>query len=75
MKNEIVMQLVEHFSGQAAAAEALGVKQPTVSAWLNRIHGISPISALRIERITEGRFKASDLCPGLQDFDLQSIHD
>lgn len=61
-----IKRLVAYFGGtEAAAASAVGVKQPTVNAWLNGRHGISPITALKIEKMTGGAFQASDLCPAL----------
>lgn len=66
MKREILVKnLIAHFGSQASTAEALNVKQPTVSAWLRGTHGISALTALRIERVTEGKFKAVDFCHDL----------
>lgn len=63
-----IQRLVAYFGGtQAATAKALDVGQPTVFAWLAGKHGISPYMALKIEKITEGKFKAVDLCPKLAE--------
>ncbi|WP_440590608.1 transcriptional regulator [Rheinheimera fenheensis] len=59
--------LIAYFGGQSIAAEQLGVKQPTVSGWLNGKHGMSPKTALKAERLTDGKFKAADLCPDLAE--------
>lgn len=59
--------LIDHFGDQSIAAEKLGVKQPTVSGWLNGKHGMSAKTALKAERLTDGKFKASDLCPELAE--------
>ncbi|WP_445425197.1 transcriptional regulator [Alishewanella sp. HL-SH06] len=59
--------LIDHFGDQSIAAEMLGVKQPTVSGWLNGKHGMSAKTALKAERLTGGKFKASDLCPELAE--------
>jgi DNA-binding transcriptional regulator YdaS (Cro superfamily) len=59
--------LIDHFGDQTIAAEKLGVKQPTVSGWLNGKHGMSAKTALRAERLTDGKFKAADLCPELAE--------
>jgi transcriptional repressor of cell division inhibition gene dicB len=60
-----IADLVAHYGGQRLAATALGVSQPTVSAWLNGGHGISARKALAIEIKTGGLFKAVELCPYL----------
>ncbi|WP_275628996.1 YdaS family helix-turn-helix protein [Pseudomonas sp. 273] len=58
-------RLVEHFHGQVKTAEALGVKQGTVSGWVSGRHGMSAVTALRAEAETLGAFKAIELCPAL----------
>ncbi|UTA78991.1 helix-turn-helix domain-containing protein [Halomonas sp. XH26] len=58
-------RLVDHFKTQTKAAEALGVDQTTVSGWVRGKHGMSPAVALRAEKITEGKFKAAELCPSV----------
>lgn len=60
-----VKALVAHFENQKAAAAAIGVEQPTISAWLNGGHGVSARSAIRAERATGGAIRAVDLCPDL----------
>ncbi|MGY3728037.1 MULTISPECIES: Cro/CI family transcriptional regulator [Cobetia] len=64
MKN-IFERLVDHFGTQAKAAEELGVYQGTVSGWVRGKHGMSPVLALRAEKLTRGKFKAKKLCPSL----------
>mgnify|MGYP000868803193 CR=1 FL=1 len=49
-------ELIGHFGSQAAAARALGVKQPSVWAWRN---GIPYLRQLDIEQKTGGALKAS----------------
>lgn len=50
-------QVVKHFKTQTAAAQALGVTQPTLSNWKKR--GFIPaIQQLRIEKVTKGKLKA-----------------
>ena len=61
-----IRNLVDSLGGQAHAAAALGVKQPTISNWVNGKHGMSPIVAMRAEKITGGEFSAAELCPELQ---------
>ena len=65
----VFKQLVAHFGGQTATAAAIGVKQPTVSGYLNGKWGMPPIVAIRAENATQGKFKASDLCPALKEFE------
>lgn len=61
-----IRKLVESLGGQVKAAAALGVKQPTVSNWINGNHGMSAIVAMRAERITGGEFHAASLCPEIE---------
>jgi DNA-binding transcriptional regulator YdaS (Cro superfamily) len=67
MKTNIYKSLVEHFGGQVKAAKALKLTQPNMSALINGRWGMSPIVAIRAERVTNGEFKAVDLCPSLRD--------
>ena len=58
-------KLVEHFGSQAATADALDVKQGTVSGWVRGLHGCSAEVALKAERLTSGKILARDLRPSL----------
>lgn len=63
-----IKRLVAYFGGtQQATAEAINVRQSTVNAWLQGKHGISPITAMKIEKMTQGNFRAVDLCPSLAE--------
>jgi len=62
----IFERLVKHFEGQDLTAEALGVKQGTVSGWVRGKHGMSPVTALTAEQVTGGAFLAVELCPALK---------
>ncbi|WP_043316612.1 YdaS family helix-turn-helix protein [Microbulbifer sp. HZ11] len=62
---EAAKKLVEHFGGQVAAANALQVKQPTISNLVRGKHGASAELALRAELATGGAVKAYQLCPKL----------
>lgn len=53
-------QVIKHFGSQVAAADALGVQQPTISNWKTRGR-IPHIQQLRIEHVTEGKLKAQPL--------------
>lgn len=59
--------LIKFFGDQTIAAQKLGVKQPTVSGWLNDKHGMSAKTALKAEKLTKGQFKAAELCPDLAE--------
>lgn len=63
--SENIKRLIEHFGDQSLTAEKLGVKQPTVSGWLNGRHGMSIKTALKAQVMTDGKFKASEFCPDL----------
>lgn len=58
---DALQKAIDLFNGQAALADALDVTQPAVSNWLTR--GVPLKKAVLIERITNGKIKASDLCP------------
>lgn len=62
---EIFKALVEFFGTQQKTAEALRVDQGTVSGWVRGRHGMSPVTALKAEAVTAGKFQATDLCPDL----------
>ncbi len=61
--DNVFEQLVEFFGGQTATGSALEVNQSTVSNWVRGKHGMSPVVALRAERVTGGKFTAAQLCP------------
>lgn len=60
-----VEKLIKYFGNQQKTAEALGVKQGTVSGWATDRHGVSEIHALIAEKLTGGTIKAVELCPRL----------
>jgi hypothetical protein len=66
----IYQKLVDHFGSQESTAKALLVKQPSVSNWVNQKKGMSEQVALRAQRVTNGIFKAADLCPALAEFKI-----
>ena len=51
-------QVIKHYGSQVAAADAIGVTQPTLSNWKKRGR-IPQLQQLRIEHITEGKLKAA----------------
>lgn len=68
MSKSTYQQLVDHFGNQAKTAEAIGVKQPTVSGYITGQWGMSPIVAKRAEIATGGAIRAADLCPKYKEF-------
>ncbi|OOR86372.1 hypothetical protein B0181_11680 [Moraxella caviae] len=57
--------LVDYFGSQVETARQLGVKQPSVHAWLSGRSKMGAVVAMRAEYITKGKFKANELCPDL----------
>jgi DNA-binding transcriptional regulator YdaS (Cro superfamily) len=51
-------ELIEHFGSQVAAADRLGVTQPTLSNWKARGR-IPHLQQLRIQHVTRGKLKAA----------------
>ncbi|WP_180102179.1 MULTISPECIES: YdaS family helix-turn-helix protein [unclassified Acinetobacter] len=72
-QTKLYQSLVEHFGSQECTAEALLVKQPAVSGWVRGTKKMSERVALRAEKSTDGKFKASDLCPALKEFNKLSV--
>lgn len=66
--NTIYQELVDHFGGQEAAADALKVSQSSISGYVNGRWNMSEKVAMRAEMETHGIFKAADLCPALKEF-------
>lgn len=66
----IYQRLVDYFDTQDATAEALDVKQASVSGWVNGVHGMSPRVAARAEKVTNGAFSREELCPSFPWEDL-----
>lgn len=48
--------VIEHFGSQAAVADALGIKQPSVAGWGEFV---PPLRQVQIEKLTGGKFKAA----------------
>lgn len=59
---EKIRALVNNLGGQEEAAQKLNRHQTTVSGWCTGKYQMSLEAALLAEKITEGEFKASDLC-------------
>ena len=68
----IYQNLVDHFGGQVAAANALKVSQSNISGYTAGRWNMSEKVAIRAEKATDGKFKAVDLCPTLKEFESLS---
>lgn len=64
----LYQDLVKHFGGQEATAEALHVSQSNISGYVSGRWNMSEKVAIRAEKVTNGEFKAVDLCPALKEF-------
>ncbi|OTL15712.1 helix-turn-helix domain-containing protein [Acinetobacter nosocomialis] len=73
MEGNIFQKLADHFGSQELAGKAIGVTQGTMSGYINNRWGMSETVAMRAQRATKGKFKASDLCPSLKEFDDEDI--
>lgn len=62
----VIDRLVNHFGSQVKTAKSLGVSQSAVSQWVSGSCRMSPITAIRAEKITGGLFKAEELCHALE---------
>lgn len=56
-------KVIAHFGSQVAAANAIGVTQPTISNWKTR-GSIPHIQQLRIQHLSKGKLKAAPLMQG-----------
>lgn len=68
MQQEI-SEVIAHFGTQGKTAQALGCSQTTIFKWLHGKMNITPIYAIKVEKITNGKFKATDLCPKLKELE------
>lgn len=54
---------IKYFGSQTALATAIGVKQQTISNWLNREHSIPYTQVLKIVKATKGSVTIQELAP------------
>ncbi|WP_252510515.1 Cro/CI family transcriptional regulator [Acinetobacter baumannii] len=62
-------EVVSHFGSQSSTARALGVSQPSVFSWVKGLTEMSEKVAIRTQKVTDGKFKAADLCPSLRELE------
>jgi DNA-binding transcriptional regulator YdaS (Cro superfamily) len=60
-----VHDVIKHFGGKSALADALGVDPAAVSWWLK--NGLPALRAIQIETLTGGKFKAKDILGAKDD--------
>lgn len=65
----VYAEVVKHFGGQHKTAIALNLKQPSISAWFTRDVEMSPVTAMLVQKLSDGKFQAKDLCPQLAQID------
>ncbi|EHL80583.1 transcriptional regulator [Citrobacter portucalensis] len=67
MVNKAINAAIEIVGSQQKLADACGVKQPSVWAWLHGKKKVSAENAKRIELATEGNVPAYQIRPDLSD--------
>lgn len=58
--NELLNQIIDHFGSQANLARTLKIKSMAITNWRKR-KSIPAIRAYQIQKITRGKFKASNI--------------
>lgn len=64
-----ISEVIAHFGTQGKTAKVLGCSQTTIFKWLHGKMNITPIYAIKVEKLTNGKFKAADLCPKLKELE------
>jgi len=64
---DLYAEVIKHFGGQQQTADALHVKQPSVNNWKQGNAKMKPLVAAKVQELTDGKFKAKDLCPELNE--------
>lgn len=61
MKNEYFKKIIDFFGSQTELAEHLGIKKQNISMWYHGKQAIPITHAIKIERLTKGKFKYTKL--------------
>ncbi len=67
MVNKVINSAINLMGSQQKLADACGVKQPSVWAWLHGKKKVSAENAMRIEIATKGKVPAYKIRPDLTD--------
>lgn len=67
--NPTIAKIIEFFGTQETTAKAVGCSQATIFKWLHKKMNVSTFYALKIEKLTNGQFRAVDLCPKLKELE------
>ncbi|TKI03552.1 transcriptional regulator [Martelella alba] len=67
MVNKVINEAITAVGSQQKLADACGVKQPSVWAWLHGKKKVSAANAKRIEKATNGTIPAYLIRPDLSD--------
>jgi DNA-binding transcriptional regulator YdaS (Cro superfamily) len=62
---ETLIKAIEIAGTQTELANKAGITQAAISRWLNGVSDISPASAIKIEKATDGQVTRADLRPDL----------
>lgn len=73
--NQKIKEIITFFGTQQKLGSALGCSQTTVFKWLHNQMNITPLHALKIEKLTNGKFKAVELCPRLAELEQMTAHE
>lgn len=66
---QIYNELATLFKTQQDMADNFGCSQPLVHKWLSGKQKMTAHFAMKAERLTNGKFKAIDLCPKLKELE------
>ena len=76
MKNKnIINEVILHFKTQSNLARTLGVSKQAVNQWYSGEKNIPLLHAFKLERLTDGKFKAEQFLPIEKQEYLRNIND
>lgn len=62
----MIGDIIKELGGTVKVARMLDVTPASVSQWINK-DTIPPLRAIQLEKVTDGKIKASDLIGGLNE--------